>query len=108
MTYDLDELERLEKLATPGPWSTAPDDDNRSRSQGVWAGPGGPWDEPIIKTDSGVYPPDQVDADLIVAARNALPALIRDLRAARARPAHRGRQSGAPGSPTGGPPNRIR
>lgn len=75
---DLDELERLEKEATPGPWrqqrDLSPDGDN--------------W--PLIFSDAPdmlrmacVRTYHDVNANYLVGMRNALPALIRELRAAR-------------------------
>lgn len=87
---DLDELERLEKAATPGPW----------HAQGIRMldfGPGVDF-EPTSDLAEAVHADirsseshcsvaehveDIPSAVLIAAARNAMPALIRELRAAR-------------------------
>lgn len=70
MTLDLDELERLEREATPGPWETTADP-----LSGVPA---------FVKTPGELIAADApADAALIVAARNALPALLVELRALR-------------------------
>lgn len=80
----LDDLEKLEREATPGPWTwnhvdqlVGPDD---IRDYGL-----GPENHPtkIIETDSGVYPPSEADAALIPAMRNALPKLLAVAKAAR-------------------------
>lgn len=67
-------LRALEAAATPAPWSW-----NALRKE-ICAGPNGdagPNGEAIVETDSGVYPPHEADATLIIEARNALPALLR-------------------------------
>lgn len=76
---DLDELDRLEKAATPGPWvdglsqpgvrKIAISEHLNDEIATLYGGP----------DDIG----DAPNATLIAAARNALPALIRELRAAR-------------------------
>ena len=94
----LDELERLEKAATPGPWAwisygekcyafavvTAFTDDDRQ--VGGYVNPGDPLDEneanPVV-VDHICSSEDQsggVDMPFIAAARNALPGLIRRIR----------------------------
>lgn len=70
VTLDLEELERLEREATPGPWRR--DADYPQLVAGMASVPGGvPYFAPA-------------DAALIVAARNQLPALLAELRALRA------------------------
>lgn len=78
-------LRELHEKATPGPW-VAEVDDTPNRCAGI-AGPT-QYDDyayrgDIVVTDSGVYPPRMPDAALIVAARNALPALLAIAEAAR-------------------------
>lgn len=63
MTIDLDELERLEKEATPGPWEY------------LWIDNYGD-DLKIARSDDSVLITNQDNA-LIAALRNALPELIR-------------------------------
>ncbi len=93
---DLDELSRLEKAATPGPWISTPGMDSQvngheiapshfgSRATDQWFGT-------CSKTPYSVYSDGFCDSyvrenntDLIVSMRNALPSLIAELRAARA------------------------
>jgi hypothetical protein len=64
MTLDLDELERLEREATPGPWDMCR------------FGP----DVVVHGTGWSLY---RHDREFVVAARNALPALLAELRALR-------------------------
>lgn len=91
---DIDTLERLLEQATPRPWRT---DERNWRGERVIEyvmgvqcyasdGCGGTYDdsERIITTDCGHYGPKPADADLIVAAVNALPTLLRVARAAEA------------------------
>lgn len=69
---DLDELERLEKAATPGPWDI---------DEEVW----GPDRTRVVECK--LWAREDVaehNERVIVATRNALPALIAELRAARA------------------------
>lgn len=82
---DLDGLEALEKAATPGPWEAVPSKQEfhgggREECDGIWANSG----ERIVETDLGCYPPVMKDAALIVALRNAAPALFQELRELRA------------------------
>jgi hypothetical protein len=70
----LDELERLEKAATPGPWLLQ---DEESGNVSIWER------DTNIGTLATVFPDDingeypaRANADLIAAMRNALPALI--------------------------------
>lgn len=76
MTIDIAKLRELEKSATPGPWQVG--EENESRAE-IFA-------RRVIATVHrdrfGAPRPD--DASLIVAARNALPALLDELEAARA------------------------
>lgn len=69
---DLDELERLAKAATPGPWEV--DDCNNIRIA--------PKGRPIVATihDYEDYLPRMTDARYIVAACNSVPSLIARLR----------------------------
>lgn len=75
---DLDELERLEREATPGPWEWYGISLKAGRVEVL--GPG--------ESDSfgyGTIDVADADQDLIAAARNALPELIAELRTLRAR-----------------------
>lgn len=97
MTIDLATLERLLAAGTARPWRVEYDDrwsrpGGERRVTGVYApdttedfgaGPENVQNR-IIETDGGHYEPRQPDADLIVAAVNALPALLRIARAAEA------------------------
>lgn len=77
----LDKLEQLEKAATPGPWAWGPklsEDEEKDDIDHINDRDG----DPVIVRDSGVYPPDVPTAEMIIAARNALPQLIRVARAA--------------------------
>ena len=74
MPIDLDELERLEREGTPGPWRIA----IAKVASGEW--------EYQLATERGHAAGDQYsDFNLIAAARTALPVLLADLRALRAR-----------------------
>lgn len=79
-------LRELHEKATPGPW-VAESDDTPNRCAGI-TGPtqydDAAYSGDIVVTDSGVYPPRMPDATLIVALRNALPALLAIAEAARA------------------------
>jgi hypothetical protein len=75
----IDELERLERAATPGPWGVVTDGKFGKELQ--------------VQPPSGVtyicecgwdFPDNRADAEFIAAARNALPALLRVARAAEA------------------------
>lgn len=80
---DLDELERLERAATPGPWSYRMNPHGGARVQ---TGSVGIAD---VLSRGGVPHPVQehceVNARLIATARNALPDLLAELRTLRAR-----------------------
>lgn len=80
MEYDLDELERLEKAATPGEWAFTGFDHNAQPQIH------GTHNLVAVVAHEGVRTntETQADAALITATRNALPAMIRDLRAMRA------------------------
>lgn len=69
---DLEELERLAKAATPGPWKV--DDLNNIRIA--------PKGRPIVATihDCEDYLPRMADAQYITAACNAVPELIQRIR----------------------------
>ncbi len=72
----LDTLEALERQATPGPW-----EEHESPEEGFWieSANGG-----LVSTDTGLHIwPREADTNLMIAARNALPALLRMARAAR-------------------------
>lgn len=82
----LDELERLEKAATPGPWvSSIEGRDHVAGSDAIFTR------EDQRQVDSDVYvsirvasgdwhPASVADQDFIAAARNALPKLIAEVR----------------------------
>lgn len=74
MTLDLDALAALEKKATPGPWEwdgrTEEDDGYVYIPQGAFLG-----DTLVMLSDT--YEGCRYDCDLLAAARNALPELIR-------------------------------
>lgn len=83
MTIDLDELERLEREATPGPWVDDADDRPGQIRDVLLAYAkqhrvATAWGSAYTATNA------TEDASLIAAARNALPALIRIARAAKA------------------------
>lgn len=75
---DLDELERLEKAATPGPWTATSvhwgGSTIRIHPEGDSVGPWGKFSNCLSSF---------ADHDLSAATRNALPAIIAELRAAR-------------------------
>jgi hypothetical protein len=68
---DLDALERLHAAATPGPWVARRDNPRKYAPLGIW-GEG--------RRLIAMYGDDGREANLIVAARNALPDLLRELR----------------------------
>ena len=68
----LDELERLERAATPGPWVDVDPHNIRHAEPNIYAG-----DQEIADVFSST-----ADSALVCAARNALPALLRVARAA--------------------------
>jgi hypothetical protein len=81
----LDELERLEQAATPGPWETSECDCDRACKVNISDADGYGiamcWPYANIRTAlKKDQCASQADAALIVAARNALPALIRRIR----------------------------
>lgn len=86
MTIEVQKLRSLLSAATERPWrvDAEPDVDASPEEYGfrVQAIVGQPeageseWHARIVETDSGVYPPRKPDADLIVAAVNALPELL--------------------------------
>ena len=76
-----EELERLMREATPGPWVWCPPDaDPDTRDMGHFANEAGKWIcdfgdcEPYYPTEG--TPPSAEDAALLVAAVNALPELL--------------------------------
>lgn len=96
MTVDLDELERLEKAATPGPWLEHDGDVCVASKPSVTSYPCGasvttyPGPEPVLSGTPVGYDNSSLscrdeDRRLVIACRNALPALIAELRAARER-----------------------
>lgn len=74
-------LKQLDAEATPGPWTTKPEDDGSSRCAGI-NGPEAMDEEEemrrtaIVITDSGYYPPRMPDANLITTLRNSLPRIV--------------------------------
>lgn len=82
----LDELERLEKAATPAPWGEfAESGEWWVERQGEDGGAAGDF---VCGTNTEHYSTngpwaEQADIDLMIAARNALPGLLRVARAAR-------------------------
>ena len=80
---DLDALDRLIAAATPGPWTrTKPQRDADGWPMGVGVAGCGPGCMIYASPPAGSFPSS--DAELIAALRNAAPALIAELRAARA------------------------
>ena len=77
MTVDLDELERLEKAATPGPWHQHETWPGANLGRNVVSYK--PSANGIVGSDFFQTRTDE-DAEIIVTARNALPALIAELR----------------------------
>lgn len=75
----IEELRRLEQAATPGPWSEF------CESGDWWVArkdaEGGPL-ESVCDSNTNIWA-DQDDIELMIAARNALPALLRVAEAAR-------------------------
>lgn len=82
-TFDLDKLERLEREATPGPWRWA--DGYKSTYGDAAYTLAGYQDMGILSCDGIFNSPRDCDEELIVALRNAAPAMIAELRALRAR-----------------------
>jgi hypothetical protein len=82
---DLDRLAALENAATAGPWVSRRLDECR------FAIGQNPIGRTAVITSQGN---DEANGDLIAAARNALPALLRELREARAALAARESQGG--------------
>lgn len=79
---ELEELERLEQDATPGPWVFRDDSCGEYRVLG-------PDCKLVFNKDFGglrrhLMPPHEEDARLFVAARNALPSLLAEVRELRA------------------------
>lgn len=74
----LDDLEKAEQAATPGPWQEFAESGDWwiEQSDGAYNGTG------VLVGGSPNW--EQRDLDLALAARNALPALLRVVRAARA------------------------
>lgn len=83
MTDWVDEIEAREKLATTGPWYVEYSDD--PEEPGCVFGIHSPAeDAQIVKTDTGVYPPDFADAEFIAHAREDVPRLVAEVRRLRA------------------------
>jgi len=101
---DLDELERLEKAATPGPWSfkgTGGLHMDGARDGWMVEGPhnGKRW--PRIARDAAPYRERGENPALIAALRNAAPALIAEIRRLREENA-RLREAATTTTPTSG------
>lgn len=88
----LDELERLEKKATPGPWvrwNVCPEDCVSCAEEGAYHGaqdsivPESDPSHEIITCDSGCYGPGLHDANLICMLRNHAAELVALARRAR-------------------------
>jgi predicted nucleotidyltransferase len=86
----IDELERLERAATPGPWGEFAESgdwwvEQRGDDGGPACNPNGSPTGFVCEsnTDERGQWAKQEDIDLMIAARNALPALLRVARAAR-------------------------
>lgn len=86
----IEELERLEKLASKAPWSSSPVDEHKDvvlyAGDGDWVANVGNWARlndatPGVQLET-IETEHQANADLIAAARNALPKLIALARAA--------------------------
>lgn len=83
MRVDLDELEQLEKAATPGPWKGCPSPNAADTFSSVRPMRDGRELEEIANTYGSTNFEERSNAFFIAAARNALPSLIAELRAAR-------------------------
>ena len=77
---DLNELERLEKAATPGPWVWA----EKNSIDFGYVGPNGERTVLFGEDHEGAVHRDDPDGKFLAALRNALPELLRRLRAAEA------------------------
>lgn len=77
---DLNELERLEKAATPGPWKWA----EKNSIDFGYVGPNGERTVLFGEDHEGAVHQDDPDGKFLAALRNALPELLRRLRAAEA------------------------
>jgi hypothetical protein len=82
----LDELERLEKAATPGPWvSSVEGRDHLAGSDAIFTAGDPRQVDPdvyvsIRVADGDWHPASVADQDFIAAARNAIPRLIAEVR----------------------------
>ena len=82
----IDELERLEKAATPGPWvSSIEGRDHLAGSDAIFTGEDPRQKDPDVYVSIRVaggewHPVSVVDQDFIAAARNAIPGLIAEVR----------------------------
>lgn len=82
---DLDELERLERAATQWPWAGGNAFDIFTDDDAARRGEPGTHIAHTDPSDDKEFDKGRADRDLIVALRNAAPALIAELRAARER-----------------------
>lgn len=77
---ELAEIKAREEAAKPGPWTARPYEDcgrlDPERCDGIVDAEG----YAIVKTDSGVYPPEQATAEFIAHARTDVPRLIAEVR----------------------------
>lgn len=85
MPIDLDELERLEREATRWPWAGGNAFDIFTDDDAARRGEPGTHIAHTDPSDDKEFDKGRADRDLIVALRNAAPALFAELRAARKR-----------------------
>jgi hypothetical protein len=88
--HSLQELERLERAATPGPWrSSIEGRDHTAGDSAIFTVPDPRQSDSDIYVsirvhDGGWHPVAGADQDFIAAARNSIPALIAEIRRLRA------------------------
>lgn len=85
LTKAIQEMERLERDATPGPWEIYRNSFDNDIGAIITTNP--PRDYPtsyidnaVVITDSGVYPPFEFDAQFIATARTFIPQAIAEIR----------------------------
>ena len=86
-TVELDELERLERAATPAPWTSWVEGRDHWSGENFIGGPTRSDPDIYVRIrveDGGWHPASVADQDFIAAARNALPRLIDEVRRSRA------------------------
>jgi hypothetical protein len=83
---ELDELERLEREATPGPWVSLIEGRDHLAGDDFIQAPGDrdPDIYVSIRVNDSFHPAAAADQDFIAAARNAMPGLIAEIRRLRA------------------------